>query len=127
MNKESKIFEFDPVIYPYKLWVIIDKDPSFITDNFLDYDGEEIQDIEKDTKTLEAFTMPVTDKKQSSYGVIIFFRSKKSITYGLAAHESSHAAKNLFAHIGADVAPHEPFEYVVGWVADCIDKARTNK
>jgi len=107
MSKNTAIHTFDPVIYPYKLWVIISKDPSSITDNFLSYDGKEIQDIEKDTEMLGAFTMPVMDKKQTSYGVIVFFRSKSDISYGIAAHEASHAAKYLFDHIGADTTPHE--------------------
>lgn len=121
------IHEFDPVIYPYKLWVIISKDPTSITDNFLQYNGDPIVDIEKDTEMLGAFTMPVTDKKQTSFGVIIFFRSKNDINYNIAAHEASHAAKYLFDHIGADVKHHEPFEYVVGWIADCIGKVKSNK
>lgn len=125
--KKSKIHEFDPVIYPYKLWVIISKKPTDITDNFLEYNGGEIRDIEKDTEMLGAFTMPVMDKKQTSYGVIIYFRSKKDISYQLVAHEASHAAKYLFSHIGADVEPHEPFEYVVGWVAGCIEKVKNKR
>lgn len=88
------IHEFNPVIYPYKLWVIIDKTPGIVADNFNEYTGKPIEFIERDTRMLGAFTMQVAKKEPASYGVVIFFRSKKSMTYELVAHESSHAAKS---------------------------------
>lgn len=126
MTTKQIIYEFDPVIYPYKLWVIVDKTPNIIADNFNEYSGNTIERIEYDTKNLAAFTMSVEKKDHSSYGVVIFFRSKKSMTYELVAHESSHAAKYLFEHIGADIKEHEPFEYVIGWIAGCCEKVRNN-
>jgi hypothetical protein len=71
--------------------------------------------------------MPVARKENAAFGVIIFFRSKKSMSYELVAHESSHAAKYLFAHINADIKEHEPFEYVIGWIAGCCEKVKKNK
>ena len=119
-----EIHEFDPVIYPYKLWIIISKKPTYIANKFNKYNGNPIDFIDRDTNGLEAFTMPVVRKENSKFGVIIFFRSKKSMSYELVAHESSHAAKYLFEHIGADVKEHEPFEYVVGWIAGCCEKVK---
>lgn len=122
-----KVHVFDPAIYPYKLWIIIDKTPNAIADLFKEYSGATIQFIDADTCKLQAFTMPVQSKDDKSYGVILFFRSKASMTYELVSHESSHAAKYLFDHIGASVKEHEPFEYVVGWIAGCCEKAKLNK
>ena len=119
-----EIHEFNPVIYPYKLWIIIDKNPNGIVKKFDKYSGNSIDFIERDTNGLEAFTMPVVRKENSKFGVIIFFRSRKSMSYELVAHESSHAAKFMFEHIGADVKEHEPFEYVVGWIAGCCEKVK---
>jgi len=127
MKKPKVIYEFDPVIYPYKLWVIVSKKPVVVADNFLEYSGNPILNIEKDTERLGAFTMSVMDKKKTSFGVVIYFRSKNDISYSLTAHESSHAAKFLFKHIEAAVEPHEPFEYVVGWIAGCIEKVKNNR
>lgn len=56
----------------------------------------------------------------------MFFRSKK-ISFELAAHEASHAAKYLFEHIGADCSIHEPFEYVIGWIAGCVETVKNYK
>lgn len=121
------IHEFDPVIYPYKLWVLVHKSPCSITERFKEYSGNIIESIKRDTNMLEAFTMAVQGKEESKYGVIIYFRSKKSMSYAIVAHESSHAAKFLFDHIGADVKEHEPFEYVVGWIAECCERVLKNK
>jgi len=122
-----EIHEFDPAIYPYKLWIVVDRKPTDIADKFNEYSGKPIDFIDMDTMHLEAFTMPVQRKENPKFGVIIFFRSRKSMTCELIAHEASHAAKYLFVHIGADVNEHEPFEYVVGWIAGCCEKVKKNK
>lgn len=122
-----KIHEFDPVIYPYRIWIIIDKIPNIIAEHFDEYNGNRIEFIDRDTNMLCAFTMPVRRKENPCFGVVIFFRSKQSMSFELVAHESSHAAKYLFEHIGADIKEHEPFEYVIGWIADCCDKVKNSR
>ena len=122
-----KIHEFDPVIYPYKVWIIVDKNPSVIAENFKSYENTPIEGIEESTKGFAAFAIPVVRKEDPDYGVILFFRTRASMSYELVAHESSHAAKYLFAHIGADTKEHEPFEFVIGWIAGCCEKVKNNK
>ena len=122
-----KIHEFDPVIYPYKLWIIVDKNRSNIADNFKHVDGKRIKNIAKNTKNLAAFVMPVVSKKNPEFGVIICFYSIDCITFEIVAHESSHAAKYLFKHINADINEHEPFEFAVGWIAKCCEEVKNNK
>lgn len=122
-----EIHEFNPTIYPFLFWVIIDKTPKGIPNKFNGYDGKPIINIESDTSNSEAFTMPVRQKHGDMYGVLIFFRSKKSMKFKLVTHECSHAAKFLFEHINADVKEHEPFEYVIGWMAGCCEKVKFNR
>lgn len=123
-----KIHQFDPVIYPYKIWVVVNSTPNIIAEQFLEYKGENILFSEEDDfDRTEAFTMMVRHKKSKCYGSIVYFRSIKNMTYKIVAHESCHTAKDLFKHIGADVDPHEPFEYVVGFIADCCNQVRINK
>ena len=115
------IHQFDPEIYPYKIWIMIGN-KDIIKDNFLHYDGRKISDIENTTCGFDAFVMPVRNIENNKYGALISFESKKSMTYNIVAHESSHAAKYLFEHIGCDIKEHEPFEYVIGWIAECCEK-----
>lgn len=120
--------EFNPVIYPYKIWIVINKTPDIIAENFYEYNGNPVRFVDNDGNTRqEAFTMMAISKDNECYGTVIFFRSKKSMTYEIVAHESVHAAKNLFEHINADINGHEPFEYVVGWIAGCCEKAKKSK
>lgn len=123
----TKIHEFDPVIYPYRLWIVVDKTTDFLCETFTEYNHEPIVFADGFVDTAEAFTMAVRKKETKEYGVVVFMRSKKDMSYKIAAHEASHAAKLLFEHIGADMKEHEPFEYVVGWIADCIYKVKTGK
>lgn len=127
MLNRMRIHEFDPVIYPYKLWVIVDKSPKDIPSYFLDNEGNELKSIEEDTAGADGFSLNVINKDLSHYGALIFFKNKKSMTYKLVAHEASHAAKFLFEHIEADMREHEPFEYVVGWIAECCEKVKRGK
>lgn len=121
------IREFDPVIYPFRLWGIVGGTDKEITDSFLQYEGEEIESLDKGISKSEAFAMPVISKESNRYGVVVYFVNRRVMTCSVIAHESSHAAKFLFEHIGADVKEHEPFEYVVGWIAGCCEKAKKNK
>lgn len=113
------IKRFDPVIYPFILWIALDCDLNYIQTHFNDFDNKEIKNLEDDVANLLAFTMPVSPKEDTKYGVIIYFRHRDDITFGLVAHESSHAAKYLFDFIGADVKEHEPFEFLIEWIANC--------
>lgn len=121
------IREFDPVIYPFRLWVVIGGTDKEISDSFLQYDGKEIESLDKGISKSEAFAMPVMSKESNHYGVVVYFVNRRVMTCPAIAHESSHAAKFLFEHIGADVKEHEPFEYAVGWIAGCCEKAKKNK
>jgi len=122
-----EIHEFDPVICPYRIWIVIDKTPDIIAEKFKEYNGDPVLFTDKDGNNRQlAFTMMVQHKEEKRYGTAMFFRSKKSMSYKLVAHESSHAAKQLFEHISADIKEHEPFEYVIGWIAGCCEKVKKN-
>lgn len=119
--------KFDPVIYPYKIYIAVSNNVNDIPLKFKEYSGKDIVSIENDTGRLQAFTMPIQCEDDDDYGVLIFFRTKQSMTMSLIAHESSHAVKYLFEHIGADCNEHEPFEYVLGWIVGCCEKVKNNK
>ena len=117
--REVILNRFDPIIYPYKIWVAITQDFNDVSSHFVSY--KDRGDIKfSDTDKCHAMTMAVMHKEDYKYGAIILFKSKKEMNIGSITHEASHAAKLLFEHIGADPAEHEPFEYLVGWIAECI-------
>lgn len=126
--KKIQLHQFDPEIYPFKLWISVTEDINkVVSENFVDGDSQgEI--TYTNTDGFKAITQKVRQKNGDCFvGAVIVFRKKKYMTVGTMAHEASHAAKFLFDHIGADVTAHEPFEYLLGWMADCINKVRLNK
>ena len=113
-----KIHEFDPVIYPRKLWVAVS------TYTFSD----RFEGVSEWDDTADAIVDCVRDKLRNLGGILVRFESKNA-TIANIAHESSHIAMNIFDYIGAkvDLANQETFSYLVGWVADCINQVRTGK
>jgi len=129
MKPKILLHQFDPVIYPFKIWIVITNEfQNILDDYFLDYTTGENISFSKDVKDkTDAVTFAVRKKDTKEYGCVIMFRSRQMITMSLAAHESSHAAKDLFNHIGAEVEHHEPFEYLLGWIVDCCEQVKKNK
>ena len=124
MAKKTIFREFDPVIYPFKFWVIINEDLSIMSERFVATDMGEIDF--SDTDLTPALTIPVFERKglYRRYGIVIGFREKRDINMRNVAHECSHATKRIFEHIGADPSAHETYEYLLGWFADCCEKTK---
>lgn len=93
MSKPIQIHKFEQSIYPYTVWVAINKTPQFISERFTEEDKSEIVFTEEDNHKAQAFTMTVMSKDKKEYGTLLYFRSKSSMTSRVIAHESVHAAK----------------------------------
>ena len=125
MGQKVEIHEFSLDIYPRKIWVCVTNNPDCIKDKFYDEtkNGEFVFDK---ADLYEAMAMPSIKKDGNYKGVMIMFLSKKYMTPKNIVHESIHAGKMIFEGIGADIRPHEPFEYLCGWIADKIWQVKTN-
>jgi len=128
MSNKVQIHQFDPVLYPYKFWVMVTDNLSLISDNFTERDGSPIT-FTSNLGTYEAITLDIRKKgvNNNYYGALMLFSSKNNMNIKHITHESSHASKRCFEHIGANVAEHEPFEYLLGWVAECVYKVKNYK
>ena len=120
------IHEFPMIIYPYRIWILINKSPRPIGEVFKTYEtGDQI--LFDDCEKTLASTYKVIQRKTDLCGSVIYF-SKKSVRLSdVVAHEAVHAAKQCFEHIGANAHPHEPFEYLVGYIVRCINETRKYK
>ena len=126
MKKKVIIHEFDPVIYPRKLWVVATSKMTAITDRFLDKESKgEMVYINGDH--FSAITQKVSEKGSGRHGVIIVFVTKKEMTTKLIAHESTHAARYIWNELGEDETGTEANAYLVGWIAECCEKVKLNK
>lgn len=126
MQKKVKIHQFDPVIYPRILWVIVTDDPKDISDRF---DSE--CEYEQAFDTSSAFVFKCTEKDSRNLGICVCFTKNKFLSMKNIAHESVHIASCIFEDcnmtMGFSDGKDEHFAYLVGWAADCINKVRTNK
>lgn len=123
MGKSSgKIFEFNPLIYPRRIWIGYNvKGKTLKTyfgvdiDNMDGFDASVYHDLRREA-----------NKK---LGVFVRFESKKAMTTSNIAHESVHAALDILDELGsfASNVNQEPFAYLVGYIAKCCDAVKRSK
>lgn len=129
MSKEVQIHQFDPVLYPRKLWVVKGKDAiASIQDMFQYNDGSEIS-LGDFVDKFYAITMNVINKKTEDLGVLIWMKYKTDVPS--IAHEFVHFARYVFNDCGMTMGfedgKDEHFAYLVGFCADCINQVVINK
>ena len=117
-----KFAEFDPLIYPRKIWVAINVPTEHLNKTL---DGIEDMDKCSDATTITT-GRTIPDKKG---GILIRFNKMEDVTASTVTHESIHAALFVFEYIDAVVNAEnqEPFAYLSGWIADCIWRVKTGK
>lgn len=119
--KKEIIHQFDPVIYPVKLWVTITENLEGIAERFDQHpSGKKFNT--SDASFLEAFVTQVTQKQYGYVGFLIIFRKRKYCSIKTIAHEATHVARLLWDHINEGNTGTEADAYLVGWIADCVDK-----
>lgn len=98
---KDKLYSFDPVIYPRKLWILYRPSLATINKYFELKDGEAYSQNDYDYLMNKANgeVVPVVSKDQSLYGGLIIFKSKPSL--GVILHESIHFCDYLYEEIGA--------------------------
>ena len=119
-------FYFDCVIYPVIVIITIGNELSSLDKTFTDCNGNSLGFSDSEFENSKALTYTATRKEDNKFCVILSFEDKDSFTYKVVAHESVHAAKEIFSFINADINPHEPFEYLVGYIAQCCDNSLKN-
>ena len=123
--KKNKLYEFNPQIYPRKLWVLFK--PSYETINKLFHqDGKPLpfEQFDKMSRCQQnGSTMSVVSRETNDIGVVIIFWSKPKIS--TISHESVHACDYIFDELGMCTQSfeetNEPYAYLVGWVSGCIE------
>jgi len=126
MTMKSKVYEFDPVIYPVKIWVSITCYLRPISEQFVGYpDFTPLNPIFEEK--MERFAQMVVEKETGVFGVLLVFRSKKVMTAGKIAHEATHAARKIWDHISEENTGTEADAYLVEWITKCADDVRKNK
>lgn len=125
MINKPVIHEFDPIIYPRKLWIMITDNPKDIEEYFEDEKGRKL-DYES-FKNRRASTMSAIRKDTDDFGVLIVFHKEEYLTISTIAHESFHVADWFCDILGLDCErekSNEHIAYLIGWVAQCCEKVK---
>lgn len=122
MTKTNQIHEFDCEIYPRKLWVAVGVPYACVKDMF-----EAVEPMDDSSDAQVDHTRRIKPDVRS--GISIRFENRKAMTLSNIAHESTHAAMEIFSYVGAypDPKNQEPFAYLCGWVAKCINEVKNKK
>lgn len=111
------IKEFDPVVYPRKVWVATG-DIDEITSQFEYDDGTPI--VLKEKGYFGVTIGHVTNKEQAKLGVLVYFRYIEKPSQ--AMHEAVHVANKIFRdlNITFNLDEDEHYAYFVTWICECI-------
>lgn len=126
----GEVFEFDPVIYPTRLWVVISPEYDKVEEAFyfLDEDEEVVDDARREFNrhlNAVASTFPVAHKEDGWKGCLVAIWRRKECGAGICAHEASHVVDWLdeqFGIGGHSFMEGEARAYLIQWVANSIDK-----
>lgn len=123
----NKIHQFDPVIYPRKLFVLKGGDSELIKRHFTDNNKSELVINEEIVDGFDGVVYKVESKDNGCLGSLVWISNSANI--GAIAHEASHVAMDILSEIGykLDAENQEPLSYMIGWVADCIWQVKTGK
>ena len=121
---KNTFYEFDPVLYPIKLWVVVTNDNKILNERFEWYPKEEIN---IDFNIHNACTGLAIKKEGKRFGILIVFENNKQLDIKNISHETSHAIKRIWNHLGEDYFGDESTAYLAGWIADCCWKVKTGK
>lgn len=133
--KSRQIFEFDPQVYPFRLWVGIQIPYEEIENTFwaLNSDMERTPFDEAYYKRncfVVATCFPVAHKESGWIGIYCSIWRNNDLNVGRIAHESSHITDFMFEEFGINnngFDNGEPRAYFVEWCANCIDKVKRGK
>jgi hypothetical protein len=128
MTKKVQIHQFDPVIYPINLWVMISDDLDEIANNFIESSNHSRIDLSELKSFTDAFVCSdIMLSRTKDYGILIVFKNKKACSLTTIAHEATHAARYIWEHLCEDKIGMEADAYLVEWIVKSILEVKNNQ
>lgn len=126
---KSVIYEFDPVIYPTRLWVCKKPCTEDVSKLFYPFnnDGEMVDSFGGTFKYVlgkYANTMIVCNKKSLMRGCLVSIFLPGGCGAGICAHEALHYIAYLSEQFDIPLGgfdKSEPLAYLEQWATNCID------
>lgn len=117
--KIDTVYDFECAVYPRRLWVVVGREQY--ADRF---DGVSPWD-----ESAYAMVDSAYDKLCDKGGYLVRFESVEALgCWRNSAHEAVHVAAEIYKYCGiaVELDNQEHFAYLVGWVADCMQKVYEN-
>ena len=130
MAQTAKIYEFDPVVYPRKLWVVVKGSAKDIANTFAEPNCGGDCDVDNDDiANSDALAFSAQNKDEKTNGVVVWLHSPSRTRIEVIAHEALHAAAMILNECGVkpDFDNDEPLAYLVGFCAESIWKAKRHE
>jgi hypothetical protein len=133
--KKVKIHEFDPVLYPCRLWIAVNPTFDEVSEKFYQLNSN-VERCDFDHEYFDpshhiiARTYPVSIKGEGWMGLLIGIYKEKQCNVGTIAHEAAHSSDWICEQFGITTGSFEngeAYAYLVGWIAECIWKVKTGK
>lgn len=124
---KTKFHEFNPQVYPFRLWVAIQPTITEVGRKFINIlprgEWRNFEDSDFDDNFgVVATVYPVGEKGTNQAGVLVCIQQPKKFGVGIIAHEAAHCADFFCENLGINTGSFydgEPYAYIVGWVAEC--------
>ena len=134
-NKTTKIHEFDPLIYPTRIWVGVNIPESDIATKFYSVLSDGSMGVFNEVEENQGLTpiatcYPVRDKESGWRGIFCHIKRPKMAGVGVIAHEAEHIVCWICEQFGIQSVTFEdsePRAYLIQWVANCIDEVKRGK
>ncbi len=128
----GKIYEFDPLIYPTRIWVGVNVPDKDIAERFYSLLSDGSIDDFEDTgnKGAVATCYLVVEKESNWKGVFCHIQRPKLTGVGVMAHEAEHIVCWICEQFGIEsttFGDSEPRAYLIQWVANCINEVKCKK
>ena len=121
-----KIHQFNPEVYPVRLWVTITYNIRELSENFGLFPEGEIK--WGDIWGKKATTAWVYKKDDKKLGVLIVFYKREHCNMENVAHEAAHAASFIWEYLGeVEMLGEEANAYLMGWIAKCCEIVKNYK
>lgn len=118
------IHEFDPVIYPRKIWITYDATPDELNDYFPT--GDYLDNKFKEENGYEGITYRTADRNNKGGVLIRFADNNEAMESWNMLHEAIHAAGIICQYVGiqADFDNDEAFTYLATWIMKCCERVK---
>lgn len=120
-----RIRRYNPVVYPFKLWIVEDFGEKEFRKRFIcEYEADWTFGY---SSLIGVFDKPVIDKRSGMIGFIVviqdLFKEEDVENYTKhICHEASHICDFMWRYLKEDYPGGEANAYLMGWIGDCLYK-----